>query len=347
MSDVLEPLRHHAYALGDDDVLAREAAQQLAKLPQLQLVGELWWELRSYGFAWWAPELLRTWWPAAQRMKWLAQRSDLRQRITSQLTGLPPNAARKRSPTFQAELIDAVVDEGDVSSSDFEGAFDPFDMVVYGPVGNVWRAFRSALPVESGGHELERLTAWLLRALLSDRSMMREQLKRRPILSPWDLRTAIDGEVWHTRMPLEIRVAIDEARFRQEKLRPGRTFGARHDLAIAAPEQIAAHVPLIDLVGVLDCAEQAMGFEAAAQQELLPIGHGSSVTTRTSIPADSAVRTAPRTRVDSGVPGSGPAGATTPAGAVPRPPPAGQRSESDTSALESWSSDSDWDERVA
>lgn len=342
MSDVLEPLRHHAYALGDDDVLAREASQQLAKLPQLQLVGELWCELRSYGFAWWAPELLRTWWPAAQRMKWLAQRSDVRQRITSQLTGLPPNAARKRSPTFQAELIDAVVDEGDVSARDLECAFDPFDMVTYGPVGDVWRAFRSALPVETCSTDLERLTAWLLRALLSDRSMKHEQLKRRPILTPWDLRTAIDGEVWHTRMPLEIRVAIDEARFRQEKLRPGRPFGARHDLSIAAPEQIAAHVPLIDLVGVLERAEQAMGFEPMAQQELLPIGSMATPTTRTSMPADSSVRA----REHGHAPGSAPAGRTTPAGAAPSATPG--RPESDTHELESWPAGSaHWDEQVA
>jgi len=336
MSDVLEPLRHHAYALGDDDVLGREASQQLAKLPQLQLVGELWCELRTYGFAWWAPELLRTWWPAAQRMKWLAQRSDIRQRITSQLTGLPPNAARKRSPTFQAELIDAVVDEGDVSAAGFEGAFDPFDMVVYGPVGDVWRAFRSALPVEQGGTDLERLTAWLLRALLSDRAQKHEQLKRRPILSPWDLRTAIDGEVWHTRMPLEIRVAIDDGRFRQEKLRPGRPFGARHDLAIAVPEQIAAHVPLIDLIGVLERAEQAMGFEPVAQQELLPIGSlASPHTTR-------------RTTVEPGSrpPGSAPAARTTPAAAPPSATPG--REQSDTRELESWpSGSSHWDEQVA
>ncbi|MEM6786605.1 MAG: hypothetical protein AAF715_03720 [Myxococcota bacterium] len=270
MPDVLEPLRHHAYALGDDDVLAREAAQQLAKLPQLQLVGELWCELRGLGCPWWAPELLRAWWPAAQRMRWLTQRADLRQRITTALTGLAPNAARKRGPTFQAELIDAVVDEGDVSAAQFEQAFNPFDLVVYGPVGDVWRAFRASLPLEGSGAALERLTAWLLRALLADRSSGYEHLKRRPILSPWDLRTAIEGDVWHTRMPLELRVAIDEARFRQEKMRPGRAFGARHDLAIAVPDQIAAHIPLVDLVGVLERAERAMGFEPAAQQELLP-----------------------------------------------------------------------------
>src|SRR5690606_24884255 len=108
MSDVLEPLRHHSYVAEDDDQLAREEAAHLGKLPPLQSVRELLAELRRMEPTWWRPELFRSAWPTHTRMAWLRQRPDIRQHITSTLTGLPPRAARTKSPAFQAELIDAV-----------------------------------------------------------------------------------------------------------------------------------------------------------------------------------------------------------------------------------------------
>lgn len=280
----LEPLRHHAYALGDDELLAREASQHLAKLPQLQLVGELLTELRRRQPSWWAPETLRGLWSAADRMQWLAQRADVRQRITTTLTGLPPKAARKKSPAFQAELIDAVLDEGDVEPGELEEAFDPFDLVAYGPAGAMWRAFRDQMPADEDDVDAEALMGWLLRALLADQSPTLG-IKRRPVLTALEVRTAIDGVVWHTHMPLEVRVAIDEARFRQERLRPGRPFVARHDLAIALPEQIAAHIPFAELVPIVDRAEEAMGFgrpqEAAPEGDVEPPTEGRRMVSET------------------------------------------------------------------
>ncbi len=268
MSEVLEPLRHHSYVAEDDDQLAREANAHLAKLPPLQLVSELLTELRRCEPPWWTPSLLRNAWPVATRMGWLRQRPDLRQRITTGLTGLPPRAARKKSPVFQAELVDAVVDEGDVDVRTFEHAFEPADTAVYGPAEDFWHAFRAQLPIDRDDVDQERFTAWLLRALLSSKGP--NGMKRVPILTPLLVRTAIEGRVWHTRMPLEIRVAIDDARFRQERQRPGKAFCARHDLAIALPEHIAGNIPLGDLTEVLNRAEQAMGFVSQQQQELLP-----------------------------------------------------------------------------
>ena len=42
-----------------DEKLALEAAQRLAKLPQLQLVAELLSRLRDMSFPWWTPQQLR------------------------------------------------------------------------------------------------------------------------------------------------------------------------------------------------------------------------------------------------------------------------------------------------
>ncbi|MEM9693266.1 MAG: hypothetical protein AAGA56_12020 [Myxococcota bacterium] len=287
MADVLEPLRHHAYAVGDDELLRREADQHLSKLPQLQFMSELLAELRSLAPPWWSSEQLRDWWPASTRMGWLEQRADLRQAITTHLTGLPANAARKKTPSFQAELIDAVVDEGDVSAAHFEEAFEPAAMVVYGPAAEMWRAFRAQLPLDDDSPAQERLMAWILRALIVERGETTKGMRRRSVLTPLEVRTAIDGHVWHSAMPLEVRVAIDDARFRQERMRPGRPFLARHDLAIALPEQIAAHIPQEHLHGVLDLGEAAMGFTEAEEQVALPLS-GSPPTRR--IPMRSETR---------------------------------------------------------
>ena len=269
MTDLLEPLRHHSYVADDDDLLAREASQHLAKLPSLQIVCELMLELRRAEPAWWHPEALRAAWPANTRLSWLNQRADVRQRITTVLTGLPPRAARKKSAAFQAELIDACVDEGDVDVRTFEHAFSPQDMTVYGPAEDFWHAFRGQLPIEQDTPELQRFSGWLIRTLLASKGV--DGHKRVPVLTPLAVRTAIDGRVWHSRMPLDIRVAIDDARFRQERQRPGKPFCARHDLAIALPEHIAAHIPLSELEDVLNRAEAAMGFQSQGQQELLPL----------------------------------------------------------------------------
>lgn len=269
MSEPLRPLMHHESAEQDDEALAREARAHLARLPQLQLLAELLLKLRASAPPWWTPQGLRAAWGADTRMRWLRQRPDLRQRVTTALTGLPANAARKKSPEFQAELIDSVIDDGDVPLGRFEEAFDPCDLVVYGPAHELWREFRDRVPWEDDGPTQQRIVAWLIRALLSDRSPTLG-FSRRPILTPWDVRSAIDVTAWHTRMPLEVRVAVDEARLKHEKTRPREPFHARHELGIALPEQIAASLPLAELAPVLRAAELAMGLDDDAERASEP-----------------------------------------------------------------------------
>jgi hypothetical protein len=254
-----EPLTHRG-ADQSDDVLAAEASAHLARLPSLQLMAELLTRLREMRLPWWTPDHLRKAYGAADRMGWLAERPDLRQRITSELTGLAPKAARKKAPEFQAALIDSVIDDGDITVAAFEAAFDPADLAVYAPVSDLWRLFRRRMPWEDDATAHQDLVGWLVGALLADKSSL-DAAPRTPILTPWHVRTAIDGRVWHARIPLDVRVAIDEARLRRERERPGDPFHAAHDLAHAPPALIAASIPLKDLVPVLDVAGRAMGFE--------------------------------------------------------------------------------------
>lgn len=259
------PALSHADPAASDDRLSSEAAAHLARHPALQLIAELLTRLREVGFPWWTAEHLRGAYPAAERMRWLVRRPDIRQRITTQLTGLAPRAARNKTPEFQASLIDSVIDEGDITLEMFEQAFEPIDTAVYGPSAELWRLFRKRMPWDDDATAHQDLVGWLIGALLADKSFL-DGAPRTPVLSALQARTAIDGRVWHSRIPLHVRVAIDDARFAHQRERPNEAYGVERDMQIATPALIAASIPLKDLGGVLDVAGQALGFEDAAPQ---------------------------------------------------------------------------------
>jgi hypothetical protein len=251
-------LRHVDFAGKTDDKLREEARAHLARSPQLQVVAEILGRLRTLALPWWSAERLRSAFPIATRVQWFVERPDLRQALTYRLTGFAPRAARARTPASQAELIDAVLDSGDVDCATVEAAFDPRDVAVYGPVGAYWKKFRESMPWDSDTRPHQQLVAWMLRTMTADRS--EDGTPRKPVLSAWDVRTSIDTKTWQTRIPLEVRVAIDEARLQSEKKNPREPFLARHEFETATPDIIAAHVPLRELQRVFIHAEKALGF---------------------------------------------------------------------------------------
>lgn len=253
-------LQHQDSDRKDPETLSKEARSHIANEPALQLMAELLTKLRALDLPWWTPERLRARWGATERMRWYKDRWDLRQSITTKLTGLAPKAARTKTPDFQATLIDSVLEEGDISVRTFEEVYEPLELVIYGPPAAFWHFFRESMPWEQDIPVHQELLAWLLKALLNDRSSF-AGLGRIPILTPWEVRTAISGKVWHTRIPLDVRVAIDEARFKLEKEKLNVPFHAESDLGIAVPEIIAGNVPLRELIPVLLVAERSMGFE--------------------------------------------------------------------------------------
>ena len=252
------PLEHQGEG-ATDEARAEEAKKFLAASPARQLVAELLERLRKSSAPWWSAESLRAKWPAFDRMSWLATRPDLRQKITSRLTGLAPKAARKKAPDFQAGLIDSVLDEGDIDARELDQAFSPEDLAVYGPIETFWRAFREALPMDAKDKEAEELAAWLLDALLAGVSGL-GSFSRAPILTPLDVRLAIDGTLWQTKLPVEVRVAIDRARLAHEKEQREPRFGASDELAFATSTVLAKTFTLRELEPVLVAAEKAMGF---------------------------------------------------------------------------------------
>jgi hypothetical protein len=256
----------HSEPLPTDERLVQLAAAHLTQSAPLQLVAELLTRLREMNFPWWTPEQLRRAYPARERLHWLTYRPDIRQRITTQLTGLAPRAARNKTPEFQAELIDSVIDEGDIGLDVFEAAFEPMDLAVYGPAEDFFQLFRRRMPWEDDSTPHQDLIGWLIGAFLSDKCAL-DGSPRTPVLSALDVRSSIDGAVWHTRVPLHVRVMIDEARFAAQRERPYEPFTVDRDLSIATPALIAASIPLKDLSSVIDLAVLSMGFDDRGGRE--------------------------------------------------------------------------------
>jgi hypothetical protein len=310
---------NHGSTQKPDNKLEEEAAAHLAGSPALQLVTELFTRLRDLAFPWWTPDHLRAAHSANERMKWFAARPDIRQRITTQLTGLAPKAARNKTPEFQADLIDSVIDSGDITVDTFERAFEPSDIAVYGPAGEIWKLFRRRMPWDDDRTGHQDVIGWFLGALLADKSTL-DGKPRTPVLTALAVRTAIDGRVWHSRIPLDVRVEIDAARFRQLKEKPNEPFTAAQDLLVATPALIAASVPLKELTAVMDLAGVALGFETAGAASA-----GASTTTAASTAASPA--TAPTAAKTASIPPASPSpttGSVRPVGISPRastPPP--------------------------
>ncbi len=258
MSESLQGLRHVEAGAKTDEKLREEARLYLARTPQLQVVAEILAKLRSLNLPWWSPERLRNAFPASARLQWFVERPDLRQSITHRLT-LALRAARARSVAAQAELVDATMDCGDIDATNFEHAFDPRDLVVYGPVRAYWKRLRECMPWDSDSRAHQQLVAWMIRTLLAEKS--EDGTARRQILSALEVRTAIDGKTWQTRIPMEVRVAVDDARMQLEKRNPREPYTARFELELATPELIASHVPLRELQRIFVLAEKALGFE--------------------------------------------------------------------------------------
>ncbi|WP_438019274.1 hypothetical protein WMF18_09475 [Sorangium sp. So ce315] len=325
-------LQHRDPDSKDDETLRREARVHLASEPALQLVAELVARLRELDLPWWTPVKLRERFGAIERMGWFRERSDVRQQITTSLTGLSSRAARRKTPDFQGALIDSVIDEGDITPRAFEAAFDPRDLAVYGPAAAYWQFFRESMPWDEDTPQHQEIVAWLLKALLADRSPF-EGIGRTPILTPWDVRTAIDGRLWQTRIPLEVRVAIDNARLKQERERPGVPFHADGELAIAGPDVIAANIPPREILPVVQLAQKAMRFDAprgapkadapkAAPAELSSGRSGGA----TAAPQGAAAATA------SGAPVSAPASAPASSGGAAAAKPAAPASSGGATA---------------
>lgn len=209
--------------------------------------------------SWWAAEGLCERWPIVERLRWFEQRWDLREQITRSLTTVTLRDARRRSVAFQAELIEATADPAvAVDARRVEEAFDPRDVVVYAPAVELWDEIVRRVPWD--GEMPPALTEHLIALLLAEHGASLGTT-RPPILSPWQLRTAIDARAWQAHVPARVRAAVDEARLHKELVFPGTQFTARDELAIVTIKVLAANLPLCVLRPVFTAAARVMGLE--------------------------------------------------------------------------------------
>jgi hypothetical protein len=266
----------HASSLADADVLRREATDHLARWPALQVMADVLMTLRASAVPWWAPTHLGARWPVAERLRWLEQRPDLREGIARSLTGVALRPGHGGSVAFQAELLDACMD-ATADASRVEDAFDPRDAVVYGPTGELWDELLARIPWETEAPPA--LVEKLLAAFIAERSE-RLDLARPALLSPWQLRAAIDTRAWQAHLPARVRAAVDEARLHKELVDPTAPFTARDELAIVTPSVLAASLPLISLRPVFAAAGRVLGLERApapAHSQPVPRGDFADV----------------------------------------------------------------------
>jgi hypothetical protein len=256
----------HASPGKDREALEREAKDHLARWPALQVMAEVLIELRVAGVSWWGPLGIGERWGVSERLRWFEQRPDLREEIARSMTGLKLRNGLRRSVSFQAELIEAVADPVD-DAQRLEDAFDPRDLVAYGPVGELWDEAVGHIPWDT---ELPpALVERLLAILLAERSFVLGTA-RPAILSPWELRTAIGARPWQAHLPARVRAMVDEARLNKELAEPDAPFTARDELTIVTVGVLATCFPLRALRPVFTAAARIMGLERPAPSHSQP-----------------------------------------------------------------------------
>jgi hypothetical protein len=240
-----------------DNARAAEAETFLAEHLELQYVSTCIDLLRKANVDWFTSEQLRDAFPANVRMQWFAERPDIRQRITTELTGLKAGAARKRSTERQAMDIDDAIGV-DCTVQEFDAAFQPDELAVYGDAGAIFKLLLERFPWETNDPLLRELVAMLLDALLEPRG------DKPQIMSHLQMRSALPEEHVQERIPLRVRVAVNRARLEHEATHPSKPFTAEMELAIMTPATIAAHLDLLEVYHVFKRAGELMAFISVA-----------------------------------------------------------------------------------
>jgi len=134
-------------------------------------------------------------------------------------------------------------------------------------VRELWDEVTARIPWDS---ELQpAFVERLLAILVAERSAVLGAT-RPPILSPWQLRSAIDPRAWQAHVPARLRAAVDEARLHKELVDPRAPFTARDELEIVTLGVIAANLPLRALRPVFSAAARVMGLEHPAPSQSQP-----------------------------------------------------------------------------
>jgi len=263
----------HKNSESSDQELSKEASAYYSQHTPLQAQAELWIKILELiktpdangkidTLPWWNLQYTRNTFTVKQRMQALNQRPDIRQQVTTQLTGMKQKAARAMPADLQATLIDSAIDQGDISLLELEEAFDAQTWAVYIFQNTFWNALANdglIKIVEANTEREKQFIAYALDVFLKTRgSFGGQQLK--PVLTHLDVRLAIDPEIWIKRIPMTKRIEVDRARLDQERKNPRIPFTAQRELQIVGLDTIVQSIDLSDLVPVIRAAGESMGF---------------------------------------------------------------------------------------
>ena len=244
-----------------DERLAAVADRHLTNNPEGQLIELLFTWIAEDRPAWLTPVDQRAIWPTEVRFEWLLARPDVRSRVVSTLTGISSGAARRLDPDVQIALVDAVVDNGDVTAEAWAAAFASHELAAHAPPGAVHPHIRTRFPWSEPPTDDSRnfLYAWLEAVLSPGDGNGRS---RDPILTPLAFRAAIDPEAWQSHVPLPARAAVDAARIDAEQ--QGGQFTANDELGLVQLETLVEHLPHPALHAVVEAAERSLGDDLEA-----------------------------------------------------------------------------------
>ncbi len=252
-------LTHPEHATKDDATLAAEAKKFFNGQSSVQFVAFMLTLLRDKNPTWWQPKALREFYSETQRLRDLTSRVDIRSRIAKVLTNMPEQAARKVSPDFLASYIETVL-EADKTDVDFENAFAPEELALYGDAPAYFFRFMDVFPWDQNTDQNREIVNALIQDLLNSRATPENKLAK-PILSEWDVLNAIPGIIVMDRLPLKQRAIIFDAIIAQEKGTPREVFHAKQILAAVPLEMFVKYVHLDELREVFVVATKALGFE--------------------------------------------------------------------------------------
>src|SRR5690349_16621033 len=259
---MIEPLRHDPTT--SDDRKAQDASKHLSERPNLRFLALHLMTLRVLGLPWWSPSALLQKFPVSVRMTWFADRPDVRQQITTKISGLVPKIARTLGPDQQTDLIMAALQEQVTSEDDIEAAFGVEDLIVYGDAAAFWVLFCEQMQWGATDDKHKQLVAGLIRDLMS-----------LGILTALQVIKTIDRRVWLAKLPTEIQAAIAEERIKREEFDPTLPFLAADELDIATHDVLTGHIPLEEFLPLFGEAKKALGFEEETPPSANNAGEGN------------------------------------------------------------------------
>lgn len=255
-------LIHNNHVGKSEDTLSKEAARFVAQAPQTRFMARLMEQLRADGYNWWSAENRYKAYPIDWRMTDLKQRSIIRAAITSAFTGMPESATRDMQPDEQAWLMDKMIKSGGKTLFELEQCFPPELMAAYFDLNQIWFDFKRSFPWDDTTQAPKKLATKCLEWFLEE-----------AVITPLQLREAINDKVWQVRISIDAHADVAKARREIERYNfehpndPPRLFNARDELAIITPEIICRSFTLKHLQPIFDLAESKMEFEDASRNK--------------------------------------------------------------------------------